>query len=781
MKLINKKFFTFSIILVFTVLVLSLLVPLPKPLINAPFATTLLDENNHLLGAQIASDEQWHFKLNEELNQKYIISVINFEDKRFFNHIGVDFIALARALYTDIKHGRIVSGGSTITMQLARISQENKPRTIIQKLLEIWLAIRIEIQYSKNEILRMYAESAPFGGNTVGISAASWRYFGRSIKQLSWAEATLLAVLPNAPSLMHLTKSRKVLKRKRDKLLTKLYHKGIITKLDYELSFLEPLPDKPRRIPNTVPLLMGTLKKEYPQKAILHTTINKELQEKINLITRSNSIKLANLGVYNLSILVLENSSMEVKAYVGNKAFMNKGIYANQLDITKRPRSTGSTLKPLLFASMIDEGFLTPNTLIADIPSYYSGYMPTNYDERYRGAVTTQEALIQSLNVPTVKILYDYGYKKLYENLKQYGMTTLHRNAEEYGLSLILGGAETTLHDLVNIYANISNTALGLNFGKFLKIKTLLNQEAKYIGNSPISQGAAYLTLEALKDLKRPGLDGKLKGIVSRSNIAWKTGTSYGLRDAWAIGTTPEYTVGIWAGNATGEGVSDLSGTATSAPIMLEVFGVLNITEWYKKPLDAFKKIDVCKEDGYLGTDKCQSIKIDMPLESKFRKVSPNRIAIHIDKVTGLRVDSNCAAADSMKEVHFFILPPTEAYFYKQVNSSYKDLPPYRHDCKSNSTNIKGIVEINYPVNGHSIYLPQDLDGSFGKVTLKARHKNKNETLYWHIDDKYISMTKDMHDMSLYINPGKHTLMIMDPKGNRVKRNFTVLAKDGTF
>jgi penicillin-binding protein 1C len=777
----NKKNLFTAVALAIILLVLSLFTPLPKPLVSLPYATTMIDKNGNLLGAQISSQEQWHFKSTDKLNPKYVTALVQFEDKRFFQHFGIDFIALARAIYTDIKAKKIVSGGSTISMQLARISQNNQDRTIVQKLLEMWIALRIEIYYSKNEILKMYADSAPFGGNTIGISAASWRYFGRSTEQLTWAEASLLAVLPNSPSLIHLSRAREQLKAKRDKLLKKLYENQYISKLDYELSILEPLPNKPKKVPREASHLMSSLQKEYPQEKILHTTIDKDLQQKINNIAQNNSVELATAGVNNLAIVVVDNKTMELKAYVGNKAFMNKSEFANLLDVAKRPRSTGSTLKPLLFASVIDDGYLTPSTLVTDTPSYYAGYMPTNYDERYRGVVTAQEALIQSLNVPTVKILHGYGYKKFYDQLKQYGMTTLFRSAEDYGLALILGGAETTLYDLVNIYANISNTAQGIHFGKFLKIKALEDMDLEYIGSAPLSEGAAYLTLEAIKQLKRPGIDEKIKNLFSRNNIAWKTGTSYGLRDAWSIGTTPEYTVGVWCGNATGEGVSGLSGTQTAAPIMFEIFGVLDIVKWFDKPFISLKQIDVCVEDGYLATDICESKKIDMPIKSNFRQTSPYRVSLHIDPITKKRVDSNCEKAWNMQEKHFFVLPANEAYFYKQINSIYKGLPEYRSDCKLNSSNETKVIEINYPAKGHSIYLPQELDGTFGMVTLKARHQTINSRLYWHIDDKFIGITENMHDMSLYIKPGKHLLLIMDSNGNRTQRYFNVLAKDGTF
>jgi len=780
LRLASKRFLLASLLFIVTLFIVSLWIPLPKPLVKNPYSTVLLDENDKLLGAKIAKDGQWRFKSDESLNSKYVKAVITFEDKRFFSHFGIDAKALVRALYTDIKHRKIISGGSTITMQLARISQNNQARTILQKLKEMHLALRIELNYSKDEILKMYAEHAPFGGNTVGISSASWRYFGRTAKQLSWAEASLLAVLPNAPSLIHLSRSRAKLKNKRDSLLKKLYNNKVISKQDLDISTLEPLSKKPKPIPNDMNLFMHRVQKDNKDISILKSTINKELQTQVRNVAKSHIDRIANSGIHNLSIIVIENSTMQIKAYVGNQSYLNNNIFANQLDITGRPRSTGSTLKPLLYAKALDSGLITPLTLVEDIPSYYGDYNPTNYDERYRGVVTAEDALIKSLNVPSVRLLQEYGYKNFYDNLKEFGMSTLYREADEYGLSLILGGAETTLYDLSMIYANISSIAQGLHSSHFVKLKVLKDKEDSYIGKSPISQGSAFLTIDAIKKLKRPGIEGVLSSIMKRKEIAWKTGTSYGLRDAWSIGTTPKYTVGVWAGNATGEGSHSLSGVSTAGPVMFDVFSHLEGTTIFEKPADELKSINICKEDGFVATNGCKSIVAEVPKKSYFTKISPYRKLIHLDKKTNLRVHSGCENTADMLHVNYFVLPPNVAYYYNQMYGNYKSLPKYRKDCLQ-IVSSKGVVEINYPARGHSVYLPQKLDGSIGEVVLKARHRDLSQKLYWHLDDKYIGETSQIHEKTLFIKAGKHRLLVMDMDGNREVRVFNVLSKDGSF
>ena len=784
MKLVSKRITSVALValvpllFILGLLVVAKLLPLTAPFVTTDYSLTLLDRNGELLGARIAKDEQWRFKEEQALNKKFATALITFEDKRFYSHSGVDLLALMRALYIDIKQQKIVSGGSTLTMQLARVISGNKRRTIHQKLKEIWLAIRIEQHYSKQEIIKMYADHAPFGGNTVGISAASWRYFNRSATQLSWAEASLLAVLPNSPSLIHLARSRDQLKNKRNKLLQHLFRLKLISKIDLKLALIEPLPIKPKPMPSIAPLFMQTLAKQYRDKNVLHSTLDKDIQIQIRNVAKLHIQRLANEGIHNLAIVVIDNKSMQIKAYIGNQSYQQNARYANQLDIVDRPRSTGSTLKPLLFASAIDAGQITPKMLIRDTPSYYNGYIPTNYDGSYHGAVTAETALIKSLNVPTVSVLYTYGYRRFYEDLKAYGMTTLFRHADDYGLTLILGGAETTLSDLTMIYANMSAIAQDIHQGKFIKSKMLTTEENSIIGPSPISEGAAFITLETIKKLRRPEIQGLLSNLIKQRKVGWKTGTSYALRDAWAIGTTPEYTVGVWAGNATGEGVARLSGTKSAAPVLFSVFNQLGKTTWFTKSEMAVKQIKVCDDDGYLATKKCNSINIDMPRDTFLQKTSPNRMLVQINKDSKKRVHSGCEKALNMEQTYYFVLPPSQAFYYKKNHSDYKQLPAYTEKCKQGS---KELIEIDYPVAGHSIYLPQDLDGNFSMITLKASSQQSSTNLYWHLDNKFIGSTHYIHQKTLFIKPGKHTLLVMDPQGNSVKRYFKVLAKDGTI
>ena len=433
---------------------------LPATLFTAAHSHLLLDRNGRLLSAHIATDGQWRFPELESVPEKFATALIQFEDKRFRTHSGVDSLALARATYDNVRQQRVVSGASTLSMQVIRLSRGNPPRTLREKAVELLRAWRLETVYSKDDILKLYASHAPFGGNVVGLEAAAWRYFARSPAQLSWAESAMLAVLPNNPALVHLGRNRERLLSKRNHLLAQLYQQQILSKLDYELAIAEPLPETPHPLPRLAPHLLDTLATQQPQGERFHTTVDMDLQQRLNTLTQRTGEQLALEGIQNLAVLVLNNRTFEVMAYVGNRPMQDFGAdQGHAIDMIQRPRSTGSTLKPLLFADAIEQGLIVPDSLLADVPVNYSGFTPQNYNRHYHGAVSAREALARSLNIPMVNLLSVRGVEPFLMQLRQIGFSHLNRSARDYGLSLILGGAEASLWDLTTAYANLANRA----------------------------------------------------------------------------------------------------------------------------------------------------------------------------------------------------------------------------------------------------------------------------------------------------------------------------------
>jgi penicillin-binding protein 1C len=734
---------------------------LPKTLFPKTYSTVVLDRDGELVGARIADDGQWRFPEDSIVPDKFKKCIIEFEDHYFKYHPGFNPLSLGRATIQNIKAHKIVSGGSTLSMQVIRLYRDGKSRTIFEKLLEIILATRLEFRYSKNTILSLYASHAPYGGNVVGINAASWRYFGRSPQNLSWAETALLAVLPNSPAMIHPGRNRQNLLSKRNKLLLKLYTKNIINQETYSLSLLEPLPVKPLPLPDIAPHLTENLKKESPGKTIC-STIKKSIQENTNriIVDYYNQLKLNE--IQNVCVLIIEVKTGNILAYVGNTPHDSITVDGQDVDCIQAPRSTGSILKPLLYMAMQQEGLILPGTLIPDIPSRIAGFKPENYDLSYDGAVPAKRALSRSLNIPAVRMLQSYGVVKFHNLLKKLGMSTLVYSPEHYGLTLVLGGSEGKLWDIANIYA---------------KMARQLNMEASnQLKSLPIGDGwggACYLTFSALLEVNRPDEESGWKDLSSGRRIAWKTGTSFGFRDAWAIGTTPEYVVGIWAGNADGEGRPGLTGIGAAAPLMFRVFNTLPATSWFEIPYDDLEKVAVCRLSGYKAGPYCDERDTIYAARAGTKtQICPYHILVHLSPDRKFRVNSKCISVDKIIHEHWFLLPPAMEWFYRKKNIFYQQLPPIKKGC--NEEDVAN-MELIYPTEVLKIFVPREIDGSPGKTIFEMAHRNPDATLFWHIDNEFLGTTKSIHQISFTPTPGKHNLTVVDNSGHTLTRSFEVV------
>ena len=534
---------------------------LPKDLFKGTsYSTVVTDRNGELLGARIASDGQWRFPPSDTVPEKFRTALIEFEDRWFAYHPGVNPVSIARAAAGNIKAGHVTSGGSTITMQVIRMSR-GRERNIGQKIIEAILATRLELRCSKNEIIGLYASHAPFGGNVVGLEAASWRYFGRPPDELSWGEAATLAVLPNSPGEIHPGKNRTRLLEKRNRLLGSLYRHGHIDSLDFVLACDEPLPGEPVALPQEAHHLTEYYWKTSPGKRI-KTAIDIHLQKQIQAVTDQWNNEFSQTGIHDLAAIVKDVRTGETLAYIGN-ANPDRKRPGGEVDIIRAPRSTGSILKPLLYCALLQDGEILPNTLLPDVPININGFSPQNFNRQFYGAVPASEALARSLNVPSVHLLRRFGVAKFLDILRKCGMTTLKGSASHYGLSLILGGAEGTLGDITSIYSKLS--------ASYQSADTTHTSKGDRLHNFPLKDKCAlWWTFDALKEVTRPDeIDWRLIGSIKK--VAWKTGTSFGFRDAWAVGVTADYAVGVWAGNAQGQGVPGLTGARTAGPVMFEI------------------------------------------------------------------------------------------------------------------------------------------------------------------------------------------------------------------
>ena len=738
---------------------------LPRHLFHVPYSTVVTDRNEELLGARIASDGQWRFPPRNTTPEKIKECLITFEDKHFYHHWGVNPFAIGRAFYQNVKNKRIVSGGSTLTMQTIRLAR-NESRTFREKLIEMIWATRLEFRASKEEILSMYISHAPFGGNVVGLDAAAWRYFGHSADDLSWAESAMLAVLPNAPAMIHLSKGRKTLLDKRNRLLKQLLEKKTIDSSTYELAISEPLPDEPHPLPHIAPYLVSRFYQERNGE-YSRSTINKGIQTQVEDLAERWSNEFGRSDIRNLAILVIDIPSNQVVAYCGNVHFDRKQG-GNQVDVIQAPRSTGSILKPFLYYAMLQEGSLLPDMLLPDVPVNINGFTPQNFSMQFEGAVPASEALARSLNIPAVTMLQRYGVPKFHSFLQQIGLKTINRSSSHYGLSLILGGAEATLWDVTNAYAMMGRSLLQL---PQRSCSLLLPTSRITESTDPFQPGAVWQTFDALKEVNRPE-EIDWKSIPSMQTIAWKTGTSYGFRDAWAVGVTPRYAVGVWVGNATGEGKPGLVGAQTAGPVLFDIFNLLPSSSWFTRPVGIFVEAEVCRKSGHLKGRFCDETDTLLVLPAGLRtEACPYHHLVTLSADESQRIYENCANTEPTLRKSWFTLPPVWEWYYKQHHPEYKPLPPFKAGCGEDTFQPMQFI---YPPMNARIKLPKQLDGSKGFLTVELAHSNPNATIFWHLDETYQAQTQDFHKISLQPAAGKHSLTAVDGEGNTISTTFFV-------
>ncbi|MCW3072476.1 MAG: pbpC [Bacteroidetes bacterium] len=753
---------------------------LPERLFSDPTSTVLLDRNGVLLGAKIAGDGQWRFSAADSIPSKFEKCIIEFEDRNFYGHYGISINGIGRAVVQNVKNKRVVSGGSTITMQLARIMRKNPPRTVTEKVIEMLMATRLEIRFSKKEILNYYASNAPFGNNVVGLEAASWRYYGRPSKTLSWAESATLAVLPNAPGLIYPGKNHRRLLEKRNRLLKRLQDIQAIDETTYQLALSEPLPDKPLRLPQSAPHLLAKFIKEGSRGKTICSTIDNSLQAKAMQQLQAHSELLQENKIYNGAVMITSVKTGEVLAYVGNTRATD-AEHSGDVDCIVAPRSTGSILKPLLYAKSLEDGLITPAMLLPDIPTQFGSFSPKNFSLQFDGAVPANQALSRSLNIPMVRLLNEYGLEKFYRDLKNYGMTTLSKPAQHYGLSLILGGAEAKLYDLNQVYMQMaqelqSGKAVPLQFEEEAVPKKEEKKKRRWVTKT--NKAAIFSTFEAMVEVNRPDDEGNWKAFASAQKIAWKTGTSFGFRDAWAIGITPDYVVSVWVGNADGEGRPGLTGIKAAAPLLFDVFSQLpRSAAWFRAPREEQCKVMICKESGQRASDLCENkISVWMPKTCLNTTACPYHQMVHLTKDGKQRVDSDCESVYNMKNTAWFVLPPLIERYYKFNHPNYRILPDFKAECLAKISDRA--IAVLYPKPNSRIYVPVEIDGKTGRTVFEAAHRNIHTKIYWHLDDEYLGETVEIHQLALNPSVGKHKLMLIDENGISVSVKFEVMGKD---
>jgi len=771
---------------VIAVLISGLLaaVILPGPLFDDPLSTVLYDRNGEMIGAQIAEDGQWRFPEPDSLPYKFRKCIIYFEDQYFYYHPGINPVSYWKAMAQNIKAGKYVRGGSTITLQVIRLSGGRK-RTLAAKFIESLLALRLEIVKSKGEILMLYSANAPFGSNVVGIDAASWRYFGRPPHLLSWGETAALAVLPNAPALIYPGKNQDAFILKRNRLLEKLLQKGVIDTITCRLAQDEPVPGQPLPLPSISYHLLSRAVNDGLKGQIIKTTIDAGIQRHASRILEMHHERLAYDKIGNAALIILEVATGDVLAYIGNTDDQAENS-GGCVDIIMSERSSGSILKPFLYASALQDGLLLPGALLPDIPTRISGYAPVNYDKKYDGAVKAGNALARSLNIPAVRLLQDYKVARFHHKLQELGLTTITRSPDNYGLSLILGGAEVNLWDLSGAYAGMARMLqyYASNSGRYDPhdyhgpnyISGVKFEGARLTDNDILGAAPVWHTFEALTLMDRPIEGTSWERYSSSKRIAWKTGTSFGNRDAWAVGITPGYVVAVWVGNADGEGRPGLTGAGVAAPLMFDVMNFLPSTGWFDEPWDDMVKMAVCRKSGYKASAICDEVDTLWVARAGLKsEACPFHRNIHLDKTGTYRVTSECYPVSDMITHPWFVLPTVMEWYYRSGDPYYRVLPSFLPSCTGNAEDYMALV---YPeASSAKIFIPKDLDGSAQKVVFEAAHRRPDATIFWNIDENFLASTERLHQVEVFTTPGYHTLTLVDDTGGRLIYTFEVVGR----
>lgn len=737
---------------VFLFLLIDLVYPVQTQI---PYSKLILSDENKLLNASLSSDQQWRMKTGiEEVNPLLIKTLIYKEDRWFRWHPGLNPFSLTRAFWQNMSTGKRVSGASTITMQVIRMLEPRK-RTVGNKLIECFRALQLELHLSKNEILELYINLLPYGGNIQGIKSASFLYFGQEPQVLSLAQIVSLAIIPNDPNHLRLGIHNARIVKERNFWLKKLGKQGIFDQKTLNDALKEPLTARRYNAPKQIPHLAQLLVRTTEGSPVIKTFINARLQDFIEN-TVSNEVRAyRGIGIGNAAVVLVDNRTHAVIAYVGSAGF-NENQFQGQVDGANSLRSPGSALKPFLYAMAIDRGLITPKTILQDIPQNFNGYRPLNYDETFRGRISASQALALSLNIPAVDLANRIGVDLFNEKLSRGGLKWIGKRKKTLGLSVVLGGCGVTLAELTGLYSCLATG--GVRYP--LRFHTGIEYPDT---DTLFSPQAAWMINEILTGLKRPDLPNNFDNTVNLPHIAWKTGTSYGRRDAWSIGYNPEYTLGVWVGNFDGTGVSGLSGADFATPILFKIFNYLTYNQkptWFKRPGGIDFRL-VCSESGLPPGEFCTSPVMDDYIPA----VSPNRkcdhlVPVFVNEAGSISYCRSCLPEAGYKTDYYPNLSPGLIAFYEEEQIPYRKIPPHNPLCNRVYHNDSPVITSLTDGKEYILYASakQQLQLAFNATS----DVNK---VYWYINDKFFKEASRGEKLFFMPEAGYLKISCSDDKG----------------
>ncbi|HWO17226.1 MAG TPA: penicillin-binding protein 1C [Kofleriaceae bacterium] len=757
-------------------LVLALVLPLPE---RAAVPSSVVEyRDGRPAFVFLSPDDKWRLPVElDRLDPKLAQALVALEDKRFFGHDGVDGIAIARAALTNLTAGRRVSGGSTLTMQLARLL-EPRPRTIRSKLVDMFRAVQLDLRLGKREILEAYLGRTPYGGNVEGVESAAWSYFGHGARHLTPLEIATLLAVPQGPTRYaprHANLAR--LRARRDAILRKLVAAGVFTGVDAATALEEaaatPPPDRLRRMPREAPHAAFLLRARHPGELRIRSTLDAGTQVLVEREVVLRRPELRRKGIHGGSVVVVDHGTREVVALVGSLDFAD-AAHGGQIAMFARRRSPGSTLKPLLYALAIDRGLALPGYLVADIPMQYGTYRPHNFDGDYAGLVTLRDALSRSLNLPFVDLLQQFGVERFLTELGRMGVAIERPRAGEYGLSLIAGGIEMTPLELAGLYATLAGDGvyrpIRLDSSAAATPAPVPPAEARIFG-----PGAAWLTRETLGKKDRPDFPRRRDFSGLPVEIHWKTGTSFGLRDAWAIGSGPRYTAVVWTGNADNTPSAELVGSEASGPLLFDVLeGLADRTRVPapRPPPAELVTVAVCAFSGYIASEACTARATALaPVHAVPTAPDPYHQLYEVDPATGRAVLPACRVPGRVYERRsFVVLPSGISAWLAERNRAVPEPPQFADGCAP-ETNTAAPTMLT-PVEGQVVTLIPGLPAEEQRVPLAA--SSRTARVSWFVDGRHLGTAAASERLHWTPSPGRHEIVVTDEAGRKARRTLDV-------
>ena len=744
--------FITAIVLIF---LLDRIFPLPD---QKPFSTVIYDKNGNMLTAYLSKDDKWRMQIHlNEVSPELIKAVIEKEDGWFRWHLGFNTYSIIRAAFQNIISNKRVSGASTITMQVARMLQPAK-RTYLNKFIEVLRAVQLELHYSKNEILEMYFNLLPYGGNVEGVKSASYIYFNRPPNKLSLSQLILLTVIPNNPNELRLDRDIKNAVRSRNKWIMYFRERNTFKAEELKDAVEEPVAVNRYAIKNEAPHFCQYILNNCPGDDI-QTTLNLSIQKTSEKLLSGYVKRISSKGISNGAAIIIENKTNSIAGYCGSNDF-DDTLCSGQINGITSIRSPGSTLKPALYALAFDDGILTPAMKLFDIPTDFNGYEPEDFDSKYRGPVTASFALVNSLNIPAVQLLQQTGISKFISFLGKAGFTEISKNKNQLGLSLILGGCGVRLEQLAGLYSAFAHNGK-LYTLNYLKEKNIDEEKPVPL----VSPGASYLISTILNLNERPDFPKELLYSTDLPKIAWKTGTSYGKRDAWAIGFNPDYTIGVWLGNFDGRGAADLSGAGIAVPFLFELFNSIDFKpekSWFDKPDDVLER-NVCSETGLLPGEFCKSLTRDYYIKN----VSPNikcdlYKTYYVNENETIRYCTECLPRTGYKKVIYPFFKPELTLWYLKNKIHFKLPPPHNPLCTAK--HFGDGPKILSPLENYEYYVEKNTPQ---ELLLQAASDPSVKQQFWYIDDKFYKKSKPGD--KIFFTPKEDTTLIacMDDLGRK--------------